>query len=204
MKIIKKKKYFNYDVYENGEIYSYYSNKFLKESIVQGYVQYSLYLNGKVKRIKAHKLVALLFLENDNPEENIVVNHIDGNKRNNHYSNLEWCTYYHNNRHARETKLNDVSKNNSDRWKNNNFKEKTSHSISLARQKEGAWKGKANPKFRYIILQNNKEITKTEAIDILSIAESTFNTRIREYCQGKIHPSFIEHNIKIIDTHEKG
>lgn len=41
-----------------------------------------------------HRLVAEHFV--DGYFEGAVVNHIDGNNRNNHYTNLEWCTQKHN------------------------------------------------------------------------------------------------------------
>ncbi len=52
-----------------------------------------------------HTLVARAFL-GPKPESARTVNHKDGNKKNNHVSNLEWATYAENNRHARLTKLN--------------------------------------------------------------------------------------------------
>ena len=63
-----------------------------------GYYQINLYLNGKYKSKRIHKLVAEAFLEN--PDNLEVVNHIDGDKTNNHVSNLEWCTVSYNTWHA--------------------------------------------------------------------------------------------------------
>ena len=50
-----------------------------------------------------HRLVATCFLEN--PNNYPVVNHKDGNKQNNHYTNLEWCTVKYNNQHAKDNNL---------------------------------------------------------------------------------------------------
>jgi hypothetical protein len=43
--------------------------------------------------------VALCFVDGNDGEHNIV-NHMDGDKLNNHFSNLEWCSYSENNQHA--------------------------------------------------------------------------------------------------------
>ena len=45
-----------------------------------------------------HRIVANTFIPN--PENKSTVNHIDGDKRNNHISNLEWATYSENFQHA--------------------------------------------------------------------------------------------------------
>ena len=55
------------------------------------------------KTYMIHRLVAKYFCTN--PHDKPVVNHKDGNKLNNNYSNLEWCTVAENNEHARDTGL---------------------------------------------------------------------------------------------------
>lgn len=54
--------------------------------------------------IPIHRLVATYFVNRSNINYN-VVNHIDANKLNNHYSNLEWCDSAYNTRHAHSLKL---------------------------------------------------------------------------------------------------
>lgn len=69
-----------------------------------GYWQYQLSLNGIRKMHKVHRLVAKAFV--DNPFKLNVVNHLDGNKANNYYKNLEWCTSAQNNKHSWDMGLN--------------------------------------------------------------------------------------------------
>lgn len=40
-----------------------------------------------------HRLVASHFIENDDPENKNIVNHLDENPKNNRSDNLEWCTF---------------------------------------------------------------------------------------------------------------
>ena len=58
---------------------------------------------GKVKTITVHRLVAQAFIPN--PDSKPEVNHIDGDKKNNNMSNLEWCTSSENVQHAVDTGL---------------------------------------------------------------------------------------------------
>lgn len=90
----------NYLINEYGLLYKLdfdgFSNGSLKDN---GYVKTSLRdaKDNKVKHLHVHRLVALTFIPN--PENKPEVNHIDGNKKNNHISNLEWNTKSENGLH---------------------------------------------------------------------------------------------------------
>ena len=62
-----------------------------------GYERVVLTKDGIRKTYSVHKLVALAFIPN--PENKTTINHIDGNKRNNNVSNLEWATEKENQNH---------------------------------------------------------------------------------------------------------
>jgi len=64
----------------------------------RGYVITGMSVNGKVSTKYIHRLVASAFIPNlyNKP----CVNHIDGNKLNNHVYNLEWVTHQENIDHA--------------------------------------------------------------------------------------------------------
>lgn len=73
--------------------------RILKPVIVyNGYERVILSKNCKTKLYRVNRLVAQAFIPNNNNYP--IINHIDGNKRNNIVDNLEWCSYSHNNREA--------------------------------------------------------------------------------------------------------
>lgn len=94
----------NYSVSDTGRIRNDFTNKELSLSEQQGYLHTTLSINKKPKRFRVHRLVALMFIPNNNPLKN-VVNHKDGNRSNNNVSNLEWVTQQENTIHAWETGL---------------------------------------------------------------------------------------------------
>jgi hypothetical protein len=96
------------DVYENGEIFCHEQVVVRGDGRLQvrkphyktqsdngnGYMYIKLWINKRVLSFYIHRLVATAFHSN---EYNLPqVNHIDGVRNNNHYSNLEWCTASYN------------------------------------------------------------------------------------------------------------
>lgn len=188
--------FYNYKVYEDGRVYSLLTNKFLKADMCSGYMMYTLSIDNKPKRYKAHRLVAMLFLENHDETKNIV-NHIDGNKLNNHFSNLEWCDYYSNNKHARDMGLNNVSESNKKRWENPSFRQKMSKKFSEINQ--GKYNHRNNPRFKYSIIYNDKEITRTELRELLGLSQSATDRKIKMAANGEICHEFKSRNITVTD-----
>ena len=68
-----------------------------------GYKDIQLCKDGKVTHHRIHRLVAEHFCHKSN--ESYVVNYIDGDKLNNHYTNLEWVSASQNQLHAVKTGL---------------------------------------------------------------------------------------------------
>lgn len=89
-----------------GKSFQLRKGRLLKPSVDRyGYKRTSLTdKNGNVKYFTIHRLVAIHFI--DNPNNKKTVNHIDGNKLNNHKDNLEWNTVSEQNYHAYRCNLN--------------------------------------------------------------------------------------------------
>jgi hypothetical protein len=68
-----------------------------------GYWIVTLIKEQITKTFLVHRLVAEHFISN--PDNKLEVNHIDGNKSNAKYNNLEWCTRSENQIHAHKTGL---------------------------------------------------------------------------------------------------
>ena len=89
--------YSNYEVSNYGKIRNVLTNKLLEPALGDN-EYYTICLgatNGR-KTFYVHRLVAKLFVDNSD-EENDIVNHLDENKLNNYYKNLEWTTIRGNN-----------------------------------------------------------------------------------------------------------
>lgn len=99
----------NYWVTQTGKVYSVKRPKgggcFLKPSLDRyGYEKVALIISRHKRYTKTvHRLVAEAFIPRVEGKEH--VNHKDGNKRNNHVDNLEWCSPKENTTHAWENGL---------------------------------------------------------------------------------------------------
>ena len=94
--------YPTYLISEYGRVWSKRSNRLLSNSEDnQGYLMVNLGPDSHTHRI--HRLVTKAWLPN--PDRLPVVHHKDGDKHNNHTSNLMWTTYKHNTQEGASTKL---------------------------------------------------------------------------------------------------
>ena len=91
-----------YQVSDEGEIRRILKSGRTKPLKKRNGLYYTVVLskNNQSKTFNLHRIVAETFL--DEPEGTTEVNHKDGDKKNNHVSNLEWVTSWDNRVHAME------------------------------------------------------------------------------------------------------
>lgn len=84
-----------YECSYDGQIRNKKTKRVLKQFIGKdGYLRTQF--DGKTRTV--HRVIALAFIPKEKGKD--FVNHIDGDKKNNSVSNLEWCTREENMRHA--------------------------------------------------------------------------------------------------------
>lgn len=98
---------YDYLITEDGRVYATHLKKYLSPyDNGIGYLAVKLKMKnpyGKRRQFYLHRLVAIAYLPN--PLGLPDVNHKDGDKSNNHISNLEWSTEKENLKHAYKLKL---------------------------------------------------------------------------------------------------
>lgn len=88
-----------YQITEDGKVFNTKTGNYRKHSLDGGgYPQVTFFGKNKKISVKIHRLVAMAFIPNNTGYN--VINHLDGNKLNNHYTNLEWCSHSQNRLHA--------------------------------------------------------------------------------------------------------
>lgn len=98
--IVFEGKQINYQVSDSDHVRNSFTKNQLKPRLNNtGRYIIDIYPNkGDKRTVLVHRLVAMMFIPN--PENKETVNHKDGNKIDNHHTNLEWNTYGENNQHA--------------------------------------------------------------------------------------------------------
>ena len=90
-KIIIDGKETRYSVTDDGRVFNDETGRELKGTTkTNEYQSIILTIDGESKTLLVHRLVAQAFCENPNPNEYIIVDHINGNKHDNRAENLLW------------------------------------------------------------------------------------------------------------------
>lgn len=105
-----------YLISTDGTVYSDKGKKrkSLSPRYINGYATVVLSKDKKQHVKYIHKLVAFEFLLNDDPENKTEVIHLDGNRKNNDVSNLEWvkkgggASYYYKTQNVKRNKFEDI------------------------------------------------------------------------------------------------
>ena len=104
-------KFIPYIISSFGRIFSinyagkYHNIKRMKTNVYSGYESITISYSEECYALNIHRLVALEFIYNDDPDLKVEVNHKDGDKSNNTVNNLEWVTPSENTIHAFKTGL---------------------------------------------------------------------------------------------------
>lgn len=84
-----------------GNVYSKKRKRLLKNSRVWRYSRVTLHSNGRIMKCYCiHRLVGKYFV--DGFKNGLELNHKDGDRYNNHHSNLEWVTHQENVLHSHD------------------------------------------------------------------------------------------------------
>ena len=97
---------YRFEISDDGKLRNIITGTIYKTTYSKkGYEAVCVSLGSKnnCKLFKIHRCVAETFIPN--PNNYPVINHKDGNKSNNHISNLEWCTHSQNAYHAFQLEL---------------------------------------------------------------------------------------------------
>lgn len=105
----------NYAISDNGDVFNLKFGKKIKPYLTgkpdKQYYAVKLYNDGIVTQLKIHQLAALAFINNDDPEFKILVDHKNNNRLDNRVQNLRWST------HSQNSQNMSKHKNSSSEWK---------------------------------------------------------------------------------------
>ena len=100
-----------YKISDDGRVWSEYLQDFLKPHYSKGgYMRVKINFGDRNKKFMVHRLVAMAFVVNDDPEHFTQVDHINCNRVDNRAINLRWVTPKENTYHAIELGNRDLYK----------------------------------------------------------------------------------------------
>ena len=192
----------NYLVNKNTcKVYSKLTKEVMKGFLLEGYIRFRIKRSdGKYKSIPLHRIMIETFkndrsgfkyTEKENvstiKKENLVPNHIDGNKLNNKIENLEWCTRAYNNKEAYRLGLRVVSEKTREQFKRDCVNaESIKRAIdNLKRSKRKAIENsKLTNSHKIKVTKNGKEYvfsSCTEAAKFLGLYKSSVCRALKRY-----------------------
>jgi hypothetical protein len=124
MNFVRIDGYPNYVIHPAGTILKIWKHKTkeMKTCKSMGYVRIALRNNGKQKKFQVHRLLALHFIENDDPENKIYIDHINGVRDDNRLENLRWVTHKENMNAFRSNPPAEITKGNIYKRKSGNWR----------------------------------------------------------------------------------
>ncbi len=132
-------------VTSNGKVYK--KGKELKQN--ENFDGYLVVYTGNNRSVGVHRLVALAFIHNDNPEVKTEVNHKDFNRKNNNVHNLEWLSHADNikysHKHGRHKPLYGKNNSNYGNKKLSKFYKENPHIAIEKQSRKGTNNGMAKP-----------------------------------------------------------
>ena len=85
-----------YFLFSNGDLYNINTHRSAMGTKSNGYLRYTLNIEGQTISVAQHRLLAEYFIENDDPINKTVVHHINGCTQDNRLENLEWVSQQEN------------------------------------------------------------------------------------------------------------
>ena len=170
------KDYENYQISDTGIVVNKKTGNELKQQEKKGYMNVSLFKNGKKKTKLVHRLVAEAFIENikNYPQ----INHKNENTKDNSVDNLEWCTAKYNSNYGSHNEKIRKRMLENNPFKNKHHTEKSKEKMRLAKL------GKPSKRKRKVILNGIEYESITKAMEELKIGTKKIYQLLKEENNG--------------------